>query len=175
MLVVLFVAAQAIQRRFSEAGDVFVTGLALDRGFGVRIAQHKLGELVFETTLGVFPVVLAMAFTALLTQIGFVLVVLLMATEAVLGRFLEHGGLVTLFAQHLDVFAEQRKVGLVVVKLGRLFPVLFGVALSAIFAQRFFVLIVFLVTRIALLADFGNHIQLASVAGRALGRAVFAA
>jgi hypothetical protein len=154
MLVVFLVAAQAIQRGLPEGGKVLVTGLAFDGGFGVRIAQNKLGQFVLEASLGVLPVLLAMAVTTLLTQIGFVLVVFLVAAEAFLGRFFEHAALVTLFAFDLGMFTEQGEIGLVVVKLGRLFPILFCVAFAAFLAQRLFVLVVLLVASVAVLAQF---------------------
>ena len=131
-----------------------MTGFAFDRGLGVRIAQNKLGQFVFETSLCVFPVAFSMAISTLLTQISFVFVVLFVATDAFLGRFLVHGALVTLFAFGLGMFTQQRKDRLVMVKLGGLFPVLFGMAFGTIFAQRLFMLIVLLVTSVAVLAKF---------------------
>ena len=62
------------------------------------------------------------------------LVVLLVASKTITGRFLEHGALVALLALGLGMLSQQREPGRRVIELGRLLPVLFGVAVRAILA-----------------------------------------
>lgn len=175
MLVVLLVTAKTIQRRFSKAAQVFVTGVALDRAFRVCIAQDKFGAVVIKTPLGGFPLLLGVAVTTFLPQRRVVLVVLLMASQAILGGFLEHVALVTLFALGLGMFSEQRKTGRGVVKLRRLLPALFRVATCAILAQRFLVFIVLLVAGVALLGEFDCCVEFAGMTRHALGVDMLAA
>lgn len=118
VLVVLLMTTEAFQRRLAKAAQVFMAGLAIHRGFAMRIAQHELGKFVLEAPLRLLPVALGMAFGALLTQVTLVFVVLRMAAQAILGRFLEHRALVAILANGLGVFAEQGETGLVVVELG---------------------------------------------------------
>lgn len=93
-----------------------------------------------------------MAVAALRSKIFLVLVVFGMAAVTVFGRLFVHCALVTFLALHLGVLAEQGEVALVMVELGNIFPVLFRVATCTVFTQGFFVLVVFHMAGIALLA-----------------------
>jgi hypothetical protein len=106
MLVVLLVATETIQRRLSEAAQVFMASVALDSGSCMRIAQDKLGAVMAKTPRGGLPLILCMSVTAFLAQRRVVLVVLPMARQAFLGRLLEHGAFVTLLARGPGVFTE---------------------------------------------------------------------
>ena len=107
VLVVLGVAAEAVERRLAHAGQVLVAGLAPGRGSGVRVAQRKFRATVVKA--GRLPLLLAVAIGAWLPQRRVVLVVLLVAGKAVLGRLLEHRALVAFLALGLGVLAQQRK------------------------------------------------------------------
>ena len=77
-------------------------------------------------------------------------------------------------ALHLGVLAGEREISLVVIKLGRLFPVALGVALGAVGAQGFLVLVVFLVAVVAACGELVFVDPTGGVAGIALGALVFA-
>ena len=77
-------------------------------------------------------------------------------------------------ALHLDVLAGEREIGLVVVKLGRLFPVALVVALGAVGAQGFLVLVVLLVAVIAAGGELVFVDPTGGVASIALGALVLA-
>ena len=101
------------------------------------------------------------------------LVILLVAGVAILGRLLEHGVLVAFLALGIHVLAQQGEAGQVVVELGGLFPAALTVATAAVLAQRFFVFVVGLVTRIAVLTQL-DSVEMPGVALVALGAAVLA-
>jgi len=174
VLVVLLVAADAVHGRVAVAAQVLVAGRALHLGLGVGIAQGKAGAVVVEATGCGFPVTFGMALRALLTQVASVLVILLVAADALLGRFLEHGALVALLALGLGMLAQQREGGGLVVELGRFLPAALGVAVAALLAQGLLVLVILAVAGVALLADLGA-VDGAGVAVRAAGAAVLAA
>ena len=76
VLVVFFVAIQAIQRGVPEAGQVFVAAYALHLWLGMGVFQREFGAVVVEKTFGCFPVTLVVAITTLSSQVLLVLVVL---------------------------------------------------------------------------------------------------
>ena len=118
MLVIFPVTVQAIHRCSSETAQILVAGNALDTRFRVRVAQDKFGTVMVEATICGLPLGLGMAFSALLAQRRVVLVVLLVASQAILRRLFEHGALVTFLAFDPCVLAQQRKDGGGVVKPG---------------------------------------------------------
>ena len=111
-----------------------MAGNALDTRSHVRVTQDKFGAVVVEAAVGRLPLGLGMAFGTLFTQRAVVLVVLLVATQAILGRLFEHGALVTFLAFSFRVLSQKRKTGGGVVKLGRLLPAFFCMAICAILA-----------------------------------------
>lgn len=135
MLVIFFMATQAVNRGLAHAAQVLVAGRTLDRGRGMCVTQRKLGPIVVEATRGVFPIALSMAIGAFFTQAGVVLVVFLVASDAFLGRFLEHGAFVATLALHFGVLAQQGKTALGMVKLGGLLPTPLTVTTGAVFSQ----------------------------------------
>lgn len=137
------------------------------------VAQHKLGLVMVETPLRGFPITFPMTVGALLAQSPLVLVVLPVASEAVFRRLLEHAAQVTTLAFDLGMFAEQGKAALIMVKLGRLFPIALVVTAGTVLAQGLLVLIVFGVTGMAFLAQL-DAVELTAVAARTRGRAMLA-
>ena len=135
VLVILFVAAVAVQRRVAIAFEVSVAAAALKFCISMRVAKLKLRQVMIEAACSRLPVALAVAISARLAQRALVLVFLLVAAIAVLGSFLEHRAFVTVLAICLHVLAQQREAGLVVIELGRLFPATLAMAASAVTAQ----------------------------------------
>ena len=84
-----------------------MTSVAFERRGRMRVAQLKLGAVVVKATLGGFPIALAVALRAILSKRLLMLVVFLVATEAVLGRLLEQRAFVALFALHFCVFPKE--------------------------------------------------------------------
>ena len=82
------------------------------------------------------------------------LVVIFMASNALLGSILEHRTLVAVFALGLVMLTKQGEVAGLVVELDRFFPTALNVAARAVLAQRSFVLIVFFMARKAGLLKF---------------------
>lgn len=73
-------------------------------------------------------------------------VILLVAADTVFRCLLEHGTLMAILALCLGMFTQKRKAAFVMIKLRRLFPASLAMATSAVFAKRFFVLIVLFMT-----------------------------
>ena len=109
---------------------VQVAGMAI-LAFGglVFAAQGVLGVLVMveQNVLPDFFVVATLAFSA---ELAFVLVVLLMAPQAIHRRVLEYRALVASVALDLIVLAMQRETGLVVIE-ARVIPITLRVAVTA--------------------------------------------
>jgi hypothetical protein len=135
VLVILLVAADAIHRSVAIAAKIFVTGVTSNFGIGMAIAQFELGAVMVEAPLHTFPISLGMALGTLFTQVAEVLVVFLVAPDALFGRLFVHCAFVTFLALGFGVLAKQGKCRCFVVELGRLFPVALGVAASALFTQ----------------------------------------
>lgn len=154
VFVVFFVTAETIGGGLAIASQIFVTRRALDLGLGMGITQAEFGLLVRKAPRCCLPISLAMAIGTLIPQRPNVLVVFFMATEAVCWRIPEHGVLVTVLALGIEVFTQQWKAALVMIKPGRLFPAPLTVAAHTIFTQRFLVFVVFAVARIAILTQF---------------------
>jgi hypothetical protein len=173
MLVVFLVTTETVQRGVAKASQIFVTSIAFEQFVGVRIAQYKFGFVVIESGGG-FPVALDMAILTGGPQIGFVFVIFFMATNAVLGGFLEQHAFVTGLALNLQVFAQQGKGAGLVVELGLFFPVALGVATATVFAQRLFVLVVLFVATHTVLRQL-DLVDVAGVAGGACNGPVLAA
>lgn len=152
VLVILFVAAKAIKRRFTVTLQVAMAAAAFEFAVCMRVAQLKFGEIVVEPAGGGLPVAFGVAICTTLTQGCFVLVVFFMAAVAVFRRFLEHCVLVTVFALNLHMLAQQRKTGLVVIEPGRFFPAAFAVTATAVASQRLLVFVIGLVTGITICA-----------------------
>ena len=121
VLIVLFVAGHATERRATHALQILVAGNALHARCRMRIAQRKLRFVVLEQAGSGLPSLSVVAIGTGFSQRAFVLIVFLVATEAVFRGFLEKGALVASRAFRLGVLAKQRKSGFVMVKLGRLF------------------------------------------------------
>lgn len=135
VLVVLFVATQTIQRGLPEAAHIFVTGNAFDFRLRMPISQLEFGSVMVKTTSRGFPVAFNMAICTFFAQVAHMLVVFLVAAEAILGRLFEHGTLVAILAFDFCVFSQQGKGSGLMVKLRRLFPIAFRVAAAAILTQ----------------------------------------
>ena len=174
VLVVLLVAAVTVHGGVAVTAKVFVTGVTFDFRIGMGIAQFELAAIVVEAPLGAFPVAFGMAFGALFPQIAHVLVVFLVAADALLGCLLEHRTLVALLAIGLCVLAQQREGRRLMVEFRRLLPVAFGVAIATLLAKGLLVLVVFLVAAVALLARF-HLVQVPCVAVCTGGGAMLAA
>ncbi|MCF8160259.1 MAG: hypothetical protein K9J76_06130 [Polaromonas sp.] len=108
-----------------------------------------------ETPFGRFPVRFTMTFRTFVTQGAVVFVVFFVATDTVFGSLFEQGALVTLFALHLTVLAQQRKAALVMVKPGRLFPATFAMAADTVAPQGIFVFVILGMTGMAILTQSG--------------------
>ena len=106
MLVILFVTAVAVQRRVAIAFQILVAAAALQFCLSMCIAKLKLGGVMVKTACGCLPVSLGVAIRAGLSQSALVLVFLLVAAVAVLGRLLEHRTFVAVFAISLHVLAQ---------------------------------------------------------------------
>lgn len=76
------------------------------RGFGMSIAQHEFGSIMTKTSGSYLPVAFQMAIRTFFAQAGVVLVVFLVAADAVSGRLLEHRAFMAAFALHLAVLAQ---------------------------------------------------------------------
>jgi hypothetical protein len=135
VLVVFFVAAQTIQRGLPEAAHIFMTCNAFDFRLRMSVSQLEFGSIMVKTTTCSLPVAFNMAICTFFAQVTHMLVVFLVAAEAILGRLFEHGTLVAILAFDFCVFAQQGKGGGIMVKLRRLFPIAFRVAAAAILTQ----------------------------------------
>ena len=174
VLVILLVTAVAVHRRISIAFQILVASAAFQFGVCMRVTQPELGHVMVESSSGGLPVPFGVAIGAGLAQSALMLVVFFVTAVAVLGRLLEHGTFVAVFAFNLNMLAEQRKAGLVVVEPGRLFPAALAVAAAAIASQRFLMLVIRPVARIAISAEL-DAVEVAFVAISALRRTVLAA
>ena len=96
-----------------------------------------------------------------------------MASKAIPGRFLEHGAFMAVFALHLGVLAQQGEAARIVVKPGGLFPTSLTVTTDAVLAQRFFVLVIFCMARVAILTQL-DAVEAPRVAGLAPSILMFA-
>lgn len=105
MLVHFGMATETVQWRFAKALQILMTSRALEFGFGMGVAQYKACFVMHEQPLGAFPVTLHMTLRTVAAQGGVVLVILFVATDAILGSFLEQGTLVAFFAIHFAVFS----------------------------------------------------------------------
>lgn len=83
-----------------------MTGHAFNRRLGMSIAQRELGPVVVKASSGGLPVTFQMAIRTFVAQRCVVFVVFLVATDAILWRFLEHRCLVAILALHLAVLAQ---------------------------------------------------------------------
>ena len=171
MLVILFVTAVAVQRRVAIAFQILVAATALQFRINMRIAKLKLRGVMVKAACCRLPVSLGVAIRAGLSQSALVLVFPLVAAVAVLGSLFEHGAFVAVFAIGLHVLAQQRKAGLVMIELCRLFPAAFAVATSAVAPQRLLVLVVRFMAGIAIGTGLDTE-KIAFVAIRALRRAM---
>ena len=135
VLVILFVAAVAVKRRTAIAFEVFVAAAALEFCVRMGVAKLKLRQVMVKAARSRLPVALAVAIGAGLALRALVLVFLFVAAVAVFGRFLEHRAFVAVLAIGLQVLAQQRKAGLVVVEPGWLFPAALAMAACAVTAQ----------------------------------------
>jgi hypothetical protein len=135
VLVVFLVAADAVQRGVAITAKIFVTSVTFNFRISMSIAQFEPGAVMAEATLGTFPVTLGVAFAALFTQVANMLVVFLVAANALFGSLFEHGALVALLAFCFGVLAQQGERRCLMVKLGRLLPVALGVAVPALLTQ----------------------------------------
>lgn len=106
MLVVFLVAAVTFQRCLAQAAQILVAGHTLDSRLGMSIAQCKLGSIMAEAPGSGLPVTFRMAISTFFAQSGVVFVVLLVASDAILGCFLEHRAFVAILAFHLAVLAQ---------------------------------------------------------------------
>ena len=116
VLVVFFVAADAVHRGVAVTAKIFVTSVTFNFRIGVAIAQFELGLVVVEASLGTFPVALGMAFATLFAQVADMLVVFLVAAHALFGSLFEHGALVALLALSFGVLSQQGKRRFLMVK-----------------------------------------------------------
>lgn len=82
VLVVFLMASDTGEGGCPEMGRVAMTGLAGQRWRGVGIAHWKTRLCMVETTVGELPSLFGMAVTARPAQVGLVLIVLFMATDA---------------------------------------------------------------------------------------------
>lgn len=135
VLVVFLMTADAVQRGVAVTAKIFVTSVTFNFRIRMAVAQFETGLVMVEAPFGTFPVTLGMAFTTLFSEVADMLVVFLMAANALFGSLFEHGVLVTFLAIHLGVLAQQGKRRCLMVKLGRLLPVALGVAVPALLAQ----------------------------------------
>ena len=135
VLVIFLVATETVQRGVAVTAQIFVTNVTFNFRIGMAIAQLELRAVMTEAALGTFPVALSMALFTLFTEVANMLVVFLVAANALFGSLFVHRIFVALLALGFGVFAQQRKRRRFVVKLGRLFPVALGVAISAFLAQ----------------------------------------
>jgi hypothetical protein len=121
-----------------------VAGSAFDRRLRVFITQNEAGFVMLEAGFSRLPVALRMAISALGPQRFFVFVVLFVTPDTVTWRLFKHHTGVAVFTNHIRMLAQQRKLCKCMVKLGWLFPIALGVAGGTFFAERLFVLVVFL-------------------------------
>ncbi len=105
VLVILLVAADAIERSVAVTAKIFVTVVTFNFRISMPIAQFESGLVMVEAPLGTFPVALGMAFTALFTQVANMLVVFLVAANALFGRLFVHRVFVAFLAISLGVLA----------------------------------------------------------------------
>ena len=89
MLVVLLVTGQAIKARTAKTLKVFVASDTFCYQFGVGVTQLKAGSIMVEPACGGFPVAFTVTISALFPKVATVLIVFLVATPTILGRFLE--------------------------------------------------------------------------------------
>lgn len=174
VFVVLFVAAQAFQRRVTQFVQPLVAATALDRAGGVGVLQGKACAIVVKAALRGFPVLLAVACATVVSQGAQVLVFFLVAGDATLRRFLEQRTPVALLAFGLGVTPQERETCGIVIELGRLGPVALAVTACAVLAQSLFMLVVLAVTTDTLGTKLGA-IQRPGVTVGAGAAAVFAA
>ena len=92
-----------------------------------------------------FPALLVMAGFTLGTKVSFVLIVFFMALVAQQRCVLEFIVWMAILALHIDMFTQQREMGLAVVETNR-FPIFFFVTILAFRPQRTFMFIRFFVT-----------------------------
>ena len=128
-LVIVFLMA-----RVAELGSVFVllVNMALVAlHFLVFAQQGELGFVVIE--LGCLPIFLAVTLRTVGTQFAFMslFIVLLVAGHASLGRVFVFAIDMAFIAFHIEVLAQQFKVGLAVIEVCRL-PIFFDVAFRAV-------------------------------------------
>lgn len=135
VLIVFLVAADAVERSVAVTAKIFVTSVTFNFRISMPIAQFESRLVMVEAPLGTFPVAFSMALTAFFTQVADMLVVFLVAANALFGRLFEHRALVALLALRFGVLAQQGERRCLMVKLGRLLPVALGVTVSAFLAQ----------------------------------------
>jgi hypothetical protein len=135
VLIVFLVAADAVERGVAVTAKIFVTSVTFNFRISMPIAQFESGFVMVEAPFGTFPVAFGMAFAAFFTQVANMLVVFLVAANALFGSLFEHGTFVALLTLSFGVLAQQGKRRCLMIKLGRLFPVALGVTVSAFLAQ----------------------------------------
>lgn len=155
MLVIFFMATKTICRCLAVAFQVFVASRALELGLSVSIAQTEFGFIVREVSGGCLPVTLTMAVATFFAQCTAVLVIFFMATETVFRRVFEQGALVTVFAFHINMLAQQGKAAFVVIKPCRLFPASFAVTADTVPTQGVFVFVILGMAGITILTHLG--------------------
>jgi hypothetical protein len=115
-----------------------------------------------------------MAIGALVPQSRDMYIVFLVASDAVFGCFLEHGGFMALLTLNFCVLAQKGITAFVMIKPGWFFPATLAVATCAVLAQGFLVFIVLAMAGVAILAQF-DTVKVTGVARHAGCRAMFAA
>ena len=148
VLVVFFMAREAVCFQLVLVQISFVATHAFSRAM---LAQQWIFRLFVVIKGNLFPATVNVAVFTLGTKATFVLVVFLMAREAIHFEFVfVQVSLVAIIALHVLVLARQREFGFFVVIKGDIFPAALDVARFAFWPEFTFVLVIFLVTRVAI-------------------------
>ncbi len=146
VLVIFLVAFNTFRRKFFA---VEIAGMAALARHEAMLARQDVVRIGIVVELDALPVAGGMAGVATIAELRLVVVVLLVARDAGLGRVLVLTVLVAVVALDGVVLARERKAGLRVVELGVL-PRGVGVAIGALRPERALVLVILAVARDAI-------------------------